>query len=95
MNIEDLLSDNVADYSLFERPDHDVSVDMAKKNTEYFEREQKFIEIDFSKVKSVLGTLPTQDMFEEDVKQLNLEKYLILQALRERMTRMRGAFQKR
>jgi hypothetical protein len=43
MNIEDLLSDNVADYSLFERPEHDLSVDMVKKNTEYFEREQKFI----------------------------------------------------
>jgi len=43
MNIEDLLSDNVADYSLFEKPEHDFSVDIVKKNTEYFEREQKFI----------------------------------------------------
>ncbi len=72
-----------------------MSVDMVKKNGEYFEREQKFIEIDFAKVKSVLGTATTADMLEEDVKQLNIEKYLILQALRERLTRMRGAFQKR
>ena len=72
MNIEDLLSDNVADYSLFERPDHDLSVDMVKKNTEYFEREQKFIEIDFGKVKSILGTVTSPGMLEVDVKQLNL-----------------------
>ena len=72
-----------------------MSVDMVKKNGEYCEREQKFIEIDFAKVKSILGTATTADMLEEDVKQLNIEKYLILQALRERLTRMRGAFQKR
>ena len=48
---------------MFERPEHDLSVDMVKKNTEYLEREQKFIEIDFSKVKSVLGSPITSEMF--------------------------------
>jgi hypothetical protein len=34
---------------------------MVKKNTEYFERDQKFIEIDFEKVKNVLATIPHKD----------------------------------
>lgn len=70
MNIEDLLSDNVADYSLFERPEHDLSVDMVKKNTEYFEKDQKLIEIDFDRIKAVLATVPDSTMSESDIKEL-------------------------
>jgi hypothetical protein len=70
MNIEDLLSDNVADYSLFERPDHDLSVDMVKKNTEYFEKDQKLIEIDFDRIKAVLATVSDSTMSESDIKEL-------------------------
>jgi len=44
MNVEDLLSDNVADYSLFERPEHDLSVDVAKKN-DFNDLDQKQMQI--------------------------------------------------
>lgn len=43
MNIEDLISENV-DFSLFERPDHDASVDMVRKNNE---DRQFYIQLDF------------------------------------------------
>lgn len=32
MNIEDLISENI-DFSMFERPDYDVSTDLVRKNT--------------------------------------------------------------
>lgn len=58
MNIEDLLSDNIVDYSFFERPENDLSMDLVKKNNEYMERERGLIEIDFDKVKGILGKIP-------------------------------------
>lgn len=52
MNIEDLISENV-DFSLFERPDHDASVDMMRKNND--DRPQYYIQLDFDKIKQVLS----------------------------------------
>lgn len=51
MNIEDLISENV-DFSLFQRPDHDLSVDLVRKNNE--ERPQFLIQLDFDKIKAIL-----------------------------------------
>lgn len=72
MNIEDLLSDNIADYSLFDKPDNDISNDMIKKYPEFYEKDQKFIEIDFEKLKTVLSKLPNKEMSESELKELNL-----------------------
>jgi myosin-crossreactive antigen len=44
MNIEDLMSENV-DFSLFERPENDISVDMARRSNDV--RAQYLIPLDF------------------------------------------------
>ena len=51
MNIEDLISENV-DFSLFERPEHDLSTDIARRNND---RTQGMIQLDFRKVKESLA----------------------------------------
>lgn len=70
MNMEDLLSDNVIDYSFFDRPENDISMDMAKKNNEYVEREGALIEIDFDKIKAVLSKIPDEQMSQSDIAEL-------------------------
>lgn len=83
MNIEDLISENV-DFSLFERPDHDASVDMVRKNNE--DRIHFYIQLDFDKIKAVLSsTSPDKD----------LDKCYLLDALRSRVNKTRGALMKR
>jgi hypothetical protein len=72
------------DFSLFERPDHDVSVDMLRKNNE--DRPQHYIQLDFDKIKTVLANNnPDKD----------LDKCILLDALRSRVNKTRGALMKR
>lgn len=83
MNIEDLISENV-DFSLFQRPDHDLSVDMVRKNNE--DRAQFFIQLDFDKVKAVLAN-PNPDT--------DRDKCYLLDSLKSRINKTRGALSKR
>lgn len=83
MNIEDLISENV-DFSLFQRPDHDLSVDMVKKNND--DRPQFYIQLDFDKITALLAN-PSPD-FDRD-------KCLLLDALKTRINKTRGALAKR
>lgn len=83
MNIEDLISENV-DFSLFERPDHDASVDMMRKNND--DRPQYYIQLDFDKIKQVLSN---------QTPEYNQNKSSLLEALRWRINRSRGTLVKR
>jgi hypothetical protein len=83
MNIEDLISENV-DFSLFERPENDLSVDMVRRNNDA--RMQYLIPLDFDKVKAILSS-PSKD--------LDYEKCYLLEALKWRLTKTRGALYKR
>jgi hypothetical protein len=83
MNIEDLISENV-DFSLFERPENDISVDMARRSNDA--RTQYLIPLDFDKVKAILS-LPNGDS--------DHEKCCLLEALKWRLTKTRGALYKR